>query len=115
MEIEKDEVLPFLDVLAKRTNNNKLAHGRIQEENSHRSLPKLHRAETICDNENRPEELKQIKEALTKNGFKEKDIDRVCRTQITRIEQQPTTYASLPYVAERKHCRKRILVYDFAQ
>ncbi|KAJ8961652.1 hypothetical protein NQ318_021249 [Aromia moschata] len=74
METEKDGVLSFLDVLVKRT------------------------AETICDDESRPEELKQIKEALMKNGYKEKDIDRVCRTQRTRVEQQPTTYACLPYV-----------------
>ncbi|KAJ8958278.1 hypothetical protein NQ318_017422 [Aromia moschata] len=57
------------------------------------------KAETICDDESRPEELKQIKEALTKNGYKEKDIDRVCRTQNTKVEQQPTTYACLPYVS----------------
>ncbi|KAJ8938984.1 hypothetical protein NQ318_003677 [Aromia moschata] len=57
------------------------------------------RAETICDDKSIPEELKQIKEALTKNGYKEKDIDRVCRTQRARVEQQPITYACLPYVA----------------
>ncbi|KAJ8947725.1 hypothetical protein NQ318_017986 [Aromia moschata] len=66
-----------------------------------RSLIKtlVHRAETISDDESRPEELQQIKEALTKNGYKEKDIDRVCRTQSTKVEQQPTTYACLPYVS----------------
>ncbi|KAJ8933425.1 hypothetical protein NQ318_015589 [Aromia moschata] len=66
METEKDGVLPFLDVLVKCTNNNKLSHG----------------------------------EALTKNGYKEKDIDKVCHTQRARVEQQPTTYACLPYIAE---------------
>ncbi|KAJ8954605.1 hypothetical protein NQ318_003137 [Aromia moschata] len=30
-------------------------------------------------------------QALTKNGYKEKDIDRLCRTQRERVEQQPTT------------------------
>ncbi|KAJ8936152.1 hypothetical protein NQ318_010563 [Aromia moschata] len=116
METEKDGVLPFLDVLGKRTNNNKLAHGVYRKKThtdrylnaaSHhhpqqkRSLIKtlVHRAETMCDDESRPEELKQIKEALTKNGYKGKYIDRVCRTQRTRIEQQPTTYACLPYSA----------------
>ncbi|KAJ8953325.1 hypothetical protein NQ318_012120 [Aromia moschata] len=102
METEKDGVLHFMDVLVKRTNNNKLAHG-VYRKKTHtdrylnaafhhypqqkRSLIKtlVHRAETICDDESRPEELKQIKEALTKNGYKEKDIDRVCRTQRTRI------------------------------
>ncbi|KAJ8933568.1 hypothetical protein NQ318_019489 [Aromia moschata] len=117
METEKDGVLPFLDVLVKRTNNNKLVHGvyrkkthtdRYLNATSHnhpqqkRSLIKtlVHRAETIiCDDESRPEELQQIKEALTKNGYNEKDIDTVCRTQRTKVEQQPTTYACLPYVS----------------
>ncbi|KAJ8944912.1 hypothetical protein NQ318_012721 [Aromia moschata] len=45
----------------------------------------------------RPEELQKIKEALTKNGYKKKNIDRVCRTQRTKVDQQPTTYACLPY------------------
>ncbi|KAJ8951756.1 hypothetical protein NQ318_012607 [Aromia moschata] len=74
METEKDGVLPFFGCVSKT-------------------------AETICDDESRPEELQQIKEALTKNGYKEKDIDRVCRTQRTKAEQQPTTYACLPYVS----------------
>ncbi|KAJ8937075.1 hypothetical protein NQ318_009845 [Aromia moschata] len=48
----------------------------------------------------RPEELQQIKEALTKNGYKEKDIDRVCRTHRTKVKQEPTSpYACLPYVS----------------
>ncbi|KAJ8949365.1 hypothetical protein NQ318_012030 [Aromia moschata] len=59
----------------------------------------ISRAQTICDDKSRPEELQQIKEALTKNGYKEKYIDRVCRTQRTKVEQQPTTYACLPYVS----------------
>ncbi|KAJ8954547.1 hypothetical protein NQ318_000781, partial [Aromia moschata] len=47
-------------------------------------LPQIHRAETICDDESRPEELQQIKEALTKNGYKEKDIDRcICGKKIS--------------------------------
>ncbi|KAJ8962601.1 hypothetical protein NQ318_000994 [Aromia moschata] len=83
METEKDGVLPFLNVLVNRTNNNKLAHevyrkkthtDRYLNAGSHhhpqqkRSLIKtlVHRAETICDDESRPKELKQIKEALTK-------------------------------------------------
>ncbi|KAJ8935823.1 hypothetical protein NQ318_008720 [Aromia moschata] len=41
----------------------------------------------------------ETQEALTKNRYKEKDIDRVCRTQRTRVERQLTTYACLPYVA----------------
>ncbi|KAJ8937049.1 hypothetical protein NQ318_012355 [Aromia moschata] len=107
METEKDGVLPFLDLPFLDTNNNKLVHGVYRKKThtdrylnaaSHnhpqqkRSLIKtlVHRAETICDDESRPEELMQIKEALTKNGYKEKGIDRVCRTQRTKIEQQPT-------------------------
>ncbi|KAJ8938974.1 hypothetical protein NQ318_005216 [Aromia moschata] len=39
----------------------------------------------------RPEELKQIKEALTKNDYKEKDIDRVCRTQRARVYELKCT------------------------
>ncbi|KAJ8938837.1 hypothetical protein NQ318_019012 [Aromia moschata] len=75
---------PHLLTIRKRTNNNKLAHGVYRKKThtdrylnaaSHhhpqqkRSLIKtlVHRAETICDNESRPEEFKQIKEAVTKN------------------------------------------------
>ncbi|KAJ8961870.1 hypothetical protein NQ318_021488, partial [Aromia moschata] len=48
METEKDGVLPFLDVLVKRTNNNKLAHGVYRKKThtdrylnaaSHHTLP----------------------------------------------------------------------------
>ncbi|KAJ8950989.1 hypothetical protein NQ318_006373 [Aromia moschata] len=46
-----------------------------------------------------PHHVVEIKEALTKNGYKEKYIDRVCRTHRTKVEQQPTTYACLPYVS----------------
>ncbi|KAJ8947675.1 hypothetical protein NQ318_009559 [Aromia moschata] len=121
METEKDGVLPFSDVLVKRTNNNKLAHGVYRKKThtdrylnaaSHhhpqqkRSLIKTldHRAETICDDKSRPEELQQIKEALTKNG-----IDRVCRIQRTKVEQQLTTYAYLPYVSGVTDKLKKIL------
>ncbi|KAJ8962177.1 hypothetical protein NQ318_018136, partial [Aromia moschata] len=88
-ETEKDGVLPFLDVLVKNVQTiaswpieytgtkthtdrylNATSHHHPQQK---RSLIKtlVYRAETICDDESRPEELKQIKEALTKNGYKE--------------------------------------------
>ncbi|KAJ8947762.1 hypothetical protein NQ318_010356 [Aromia moschata] len=86
----------------KRTNINKLAHGVYRKKThtdrylnaafhphpQHKiSLMKtlVHRAETICDAESRPEELQKIKEALTKNR--------------TKVEQQPTKYACLPCVS----------------
>ncbi|KAJ8963458.1 hypothetical protein NQ318_018940 [Aromia moschata] len=85
METERDGI--------KRTNNSKLAHGVYRKKThtdhylnaaSHYhpqqkiSLIKtlVHRAETICGDESRPEELKQIKEALTKNGV----IDKLKKT-----------------------------------
>ncbi|KAJ8937788.1 hypothetical protein NQ318_012268 [Aromia moschata] len=67
------------------------------------------RAQTICDDESRSEELQQIKEALTKNGYKEKYIDRVCLTQRTKVEQQLTTYACLLYVSGVTDKLKKIL------
>ncbi|KAJ8943096.1 hypothetical protein NQ318_009170 [Aromia moschata] len=69
-----------------------------------RSLIKtlVHRAETICDDESRLEELQQSKEALTKNGYKEKYIDRVCRTQRTKV-------CLLPYVSGVTDKLKKIL------
>ncbi|KAJ8940451.1 hypothetical protein NQ318_007152 [Aromia moschata] len=82
METEKDGVSPFLDVLVKRTNDNKAGPWSEQAENSHRPLSERSTATEKIVNQN------------TK-----KYIDRVCRTQRTRIEQQPTTYACLPYVA----------------
>ncbi|KAJ8940096.1 hypothetical protein NQ318_011478 [Aromia moschata] len=80
METEKDGVLPFLDVLVKRTNNRKLAQV-YRKKNSHRQLPERSIAS--------PSATEKIK----------KDIDRVGRTQSARVEQQPTTYACPPYVA----------------
>ncbi|KAJ8951684.1 hypothetical protein NQ318_012226 [Aromia moschata] len=69
---------PLVKLLVKRTNNNKLAHGVYRKKThtdrylnaaSHhhpqqkRSLIKTlaHRAETICDDESRPEELTKLR------------------------------------------------------
>lgn len=117
MEIEENGQLPFLDVLVKRGNNNKLAHAvyrkkthtdRYLHAKSHhhpqqkRSLIKtlMHRANKIPDETSKPEERKHIEQALMKNGYTKKEIRNACHTKPKgEKEQQPVTYARLPFIA----------------
>jgi hypothetical protein len=58
----------------------------------------FHRAETICDEDSKERELKQIKWALKCNGFLDRDI-RFARKVIQHTEQQTyQKFACLPYV-----------------
>ncbi|KAJ8955271.1 hypothetical protein NQ318_000299, partial [Aromia moschata] len=115
MDTEKDGVLPFMDAIVKRTNNKKQTHG-VYWKKTHtdhylffpfRSRPCtiVHRAETICADESRPEELKQIKEALMRNREDGYPLSNAWRLGIPRTSDlechgQPSSTDVQPNMAE---------------
>jgi hypothetical protein len=101
MEIEKDEKLPFLDILIYKTNDGKLGHqvyrkptytglylnARSHHHPTHKQgviSSLIHRAVKISDKEHLKEELGHVTETLIRNGYDKQLINRT----INRIQQQ---------------------------
>ena len=119
MEIEKDNKLPFLDVLVYKKSNGTLGHtvyrkpthtNRYLNAESHhhpaqlKSVVKtlIKRSERLADNENYNTESKIIKEALQQNGYNEQFIKKATKQQkkstTEKEKEEFKSVAYLPYV-----------------
>ena len=66
----------------------------------------IHRAENLCDEENKMQELEHVYNVLQNNGYPQKSIDNIARRVRENMSnnsnsesQQPSNFASVPYVA----------------
>lgn len=118
MECEKDDQLPFLDVLIYKKSDGSLGHKvyrkpthtdrYINADSNHHPAQKqgvintlVNRAFKISDEEHISDELNHLTKALQKNGFQKKDINRVIRKHghpKDRPEKEHIGLAFLPYI-----------------
>ena len=81
------------------------SYNPIQHKNSViRTL--IHRAENLCDEENKQEEMNHVFEVLQNNGYPQRSIDKISKKIRDNIQnnagntpQQPSNFASVPYIA----------------
>ncbi|BHF66536.1 hypothetical protein SprV_0200955500 [Sparganum proliferum] len=127
-EDEEDEKLPFLDVLVTRTPDGKLsttmyrkATNTTQVLNYHSNHPLVHkrgcvralfdRVKTHCSEpERRMQELRHLRDQLTKNGYPNSFTSRCIRTHPRRTNgrETPTIWHSLPYIKNVSEATERI-------
>ncbi|BHF57631.1 hypothetical protein SprV_0100057300 [Sparganum proliferum] len=127
-EDEEDEKLPFLDVLVTRTPDGKLSTTVYRKEtnttqvlNYHSNHPLVHkrgcvralfdRAKTHCSEpEGRMQELRHLRDQLTKNDYPNSFISRCIRTPPRRTNggETPIIWHSLPYIKNVSEATERI-------
>ncbi|BHF80701.1 hypothetical protein SprV_0702382900 [Sparganum proliferum] len=127
-EEEEDEKLPFLDVLVTRTPDGELsttvyrkAINTTQVLNYHSNHPMVHRrgcvralfdrVKTHCSEpEGRMQELRHLRDQLTKNGYPNSFISRCIRTHPRRTNGRETStiWHSLPYIKNVSEATERI-------
>nr|VZI19092.1 unnamed protein product [Spirometra erinaceieuropaei] len=127
-EDEEDEKLPFLDVLVRRTPDGELsttvyrkATNTTQVLNYHSNHPLVHkrgcvralfdRVKTHCSEpEGRMQELRHLRDQLTKNGYPNSFISRCIRAHPRRTNgrETPTIWHSLPYIKNVSEATERI-------
>ncbi|BHF81286.1 hypothetical protein SprV_0702441600 [Sparganum proliferum] len=128
VEDEEDEKLPFPDVLVTRTSDGKLsitvyrrATNTTQVLNYHSNHPLVHkqgcvralfdRVKTHCSEpEGRMQELRHLRDQLTKNGYPNSFISRCIRTHPRRTNgrETPIIWHSLPYLKNVSEATERI-------
>lgn len=101
METEKDDSIPTLDVIVKRSGptlshdvyRKKTHTDRYLHANSHPRQKRsviatlLQRAERFCDINNKSKEIEYAKGALRRNSYTTKDIQRATKTQNKKQQQ----------------------------
>nr|VZI25429.1 unnamed protein product [Spirometra erinaceieuropaei] len=127
-EDEEDEKLPFLDVLVTRTPDGELstavyrkATNTTQVLNYHSNHPLVHkwgcvralfdRVKTHCSEpEGRMQELRHLRDQLTRNGYPNSYISRCIRARPRRTNgrETPTIWHSLPYIKNVSEATERI-------
>lgn len=116
METEDANQLPFLDVLVKKKRNGQLGYtvyrkathtNRYLHAHSHHHPSQLHsviktlmkRSESLSDAEHRKVELKQIQNALNRNGYSNHLIQKVMKKKQKKTpEIEVVARTTLPYV-----------------
>jgi len=136
MDIEENKKLPFLDILVTKKANNTLGHqvyGKLTHtdrylhaESHHHPAQKqsainslVHRAFTISDKKHLQTEFNHLKQALQKNGYDQKDINKIIskhssktmnpNTQPSQDETDKRTFSILLYIKGTTDRISRIL------
>ena len=126
-ELEKNNTLPFLDVLVERTNDEFVTSvfrkptftgqyvrwNSFCEKRRKRNLVKtlVHRARMICSPPKLPAELEFIKSTLSKNGYPEGFVQRIFKSQLDetkanesrdqQMSENVAVYLRLPYIGSQ--------------
>ncbi|KAK5649280.1 hypothetical protein RI129_000309 [Pyrocoelia pectoralis] len=129
IEIEQNDQLPFLDVLVKKKRDGRLGHtvyrkpthtDRYINAKSHHDPSQLksviktliNRSQKLADADNIKEEMTNIREALIKNGFHHRDIQRTLKPS-NKEDKDPAdpaiAKAYLPYIKGMTDKISRIL------
>ncbi|XP_046404093.1 uncharacterized protein LOC124169501 [Ischnura elegans] len=123
METEKDNRIPFLDILIYRKGNGRLGHS-VYRKPTHTDLylngrshlhpsqkaavmsTLIHRAKSICDSESLPKELLHLKKTFRQNGHNGRDISKALKRAFTNHNtatkeegEKPIAFAGLPFVS----------------
>ncbi|XP_046404148.1 uncharacterized protein LOC124169549 [Ischnura elegans] len=131
MEKEKDEKIPFLDVLIHRRGDGTIGHSVYRDPNHsdldlsgnshHHPSQKtaimselILRAQSIADKESLPQELTYLVKTFRQNGFREEDISSTLREtlqspKMTMDGQKPLARADIPFVSTVSREISRIL------